>query len=144
MKQRLACLLLLFPSLLFAGETVSLFNGKDLEGWTMDVPARDKLTAANDIPIKDGIMTFDTRKGAWWNATPPSFIVRDGLLVSLGRPGGHLVTNEVFSNYKLVVEYRFSKEPGNCGVLVWRNAARARSPARPLAAMPPTPAASSI
>jgi hypothetical protein len=120
MKTQLACLVALVPSLLIAGETLSLFNGKDLDGWTLDVPARDqdKLSAATDIPIKDGIMTFDTRKGAWWNATPPSFIVRDGLLVSLGKPGGHLVTKEAFSNYKLVVEYRFSKEPGNCGVLV--------------------------
>jgi hypothetical protein len=118
MKKQLICLIALIPSLLVAGESVSLFNGKDLDGWTLDVPARDKLTEANDIPIKDGVMTFDTRKGAWWAATPPSFIVRDGLLVSLGKPGGHLVTKEVYSNYKLVVEYRFSKEPGNCGVLV--------------------------
>ncbi|MDP3852062.1 MAG: DUF1080 domain-containing protein [Luteolibacter sp.] len=118
MKPTLAFLLSLMPSLLIAGETVSLFNGKDLAGWTLDVPARDKLSDATDIPIKDGVMTIDTRKVAWWNAAPPSFIVRDGLLVSLGKPGGHLVTNEVFSNYKLVVEYRFSKEPGNCGVLV--------------------------
>ena len=118
MKPQLTCLIALIPSLLVAGETVSLFNGKDLEGWSIDVPSRDKLSEATDIPIKDGVMTFDTRKGTWWNATPPSFIVRDGLLVSLGKPGGHLVTKEVFSNYKLVVEYRFSKEPGNCGVLV--------------------------
>jgi hypothetical protein len=118
MKTKLLCLLPLIPSLLIAGETIPLFNGKNLDGWTLDIPSRDRLTEANDITNKDGVMTFDTRKGAWWNATPPSFIVRDGLLVSLGKPGGHLVSKEVFSNYKLVVEYRFSKEPGNCGVLV--------------------------
>jgi hypothetical protein len=126
MKQKLTCLLALIPSLLIAGETVSLFNGKDLDGWTLDVPARDKVSEATDIPIKEGVITFDTRKGAWWAATPPSFIVRDGLLVSLGKPGGHLVTKEVFSNYKLVVEYRFSKEPGNCGVLVHASTPRMR------------------
>lgn len=118
MKSKLAFLLPLIPTLLIAGETISLFNGKNLEGWTLDVPARDKLTEATDMKIQNGVITFDTRKCEWWNATPPSFIVRDGLLVSLGKPGGHLVTNEVFSNYKLVVEYRFSKTPGNCGVLV--------------------------
>lgn len=46
------------------------------------------------------------------------FIVRDSLLVSLGTPGGHLITDSTFSNYRLEVEYRFAGEPGNCGVLV--------------------------
>ena len=87
--------LMMFPALLLADEPVSLFNGKDLSGWTADVPKADK---------EPGIA--------------PSFIVRDGMLVSLGKPGGHLVTDKVYSNYKLVVEYRFGKEGGNCGVLV--------------------------
>ncbi|MCH7227819.1 DUF1080 domain-containing protein [Haloferula sp. A504] len=108
----------LIPALAIAAETLPLFNGKDLDGWTLDVPARDKMAAADEVEIKDGIITFDTRKVAWWQANPPSFIVRDGLLVSLGKPGGHLVTEKEFSNYELVVEYRFSKDPGNCGVLV--------------------------
>jgi hypothetical protein len=93
--KRLAALLLLVPSLAFAGETIPLFNGKDLTGWTPDVPKADNNPAH-----------------------PPVFIVRDGKLVSLGKPGGHLVTSDTFSNYKLVVEYRFAKEGGNCGVLV--------------------------
>jgi len=118
MKAKLSFLLPLIPSLLIAGETAALFNGKDLDGWVLDVPSRDKISESTDIQIKDGVMTFDTRNGTWWTATPPSFIVRDGLLVSLGKPGGHLVSKETYSNYKLVVEYRFSKEPGNCGVLV--------------------------
>ena len=87
--------IVLFPLSLLASEAIPLFNGKDLSGWTTDVPKADK---------EPGIA--------------PSFIVRDGLLVSMGKPGGHLVTKEIFSNYKLVVEYRFSKEGGNCGVLV--------------------------
>jgi hypothetical protein len=118
MNSKLLCLMSLLPCLLTAGETVSLFNGKDLDGWTMDIPARDKPSDATDIKIQDGIMTIDTRKVEWWNAAPTSFIVRDGLLVSLGKPGGHLVTKEEYANYKLVVEYRFPKQPGNCGVLV--------------------------
>ncbi len=87
--------LFLAPSLLHAEGPVSLFNGKDLAGWKADVPAADKNP---DIA--------------------PSFIVRDGMLVSMGKPGGHLVTEKVYSNYKLTVEYRFAKEGGNCGVLV--------------------------
>jgi len=84
-----------FPALLGAAEPVALFNGKDLAGWTADVPQADK---------EPGVA--------------PSFIVRNGMLVSMGKPGGHLVTDKVYSNYKLVVEYRFAKEGGNCGVLV--------------------------
>jgi Domain of Unknown Function (DUF1080) len=95
MKAAIACLALLIPSLAIAGETIALFNGKDLSGWTADVPKAD-----NNPDL------------------PPVFIVRDGKLVSLGKPGGHLVTDAAFSNYKLVVEYRFVNEPGNCGVLV--------------------------
>ena len=73
----------------------SLFNGKDLIGWTMDVPAHDKKP---DLP--------------------KPFIVRDGMLVSLGKPFGHLLTEKKFENYRLIVEYRFAGKPGNCGVLV--------------------------
>jgi len=74
---------------------VSLFNGRDLSGWHMDVPELDKNP--------------DARK---------PFIVRDGKLVSLGTPGGHLLTDKAYENYRLDIEYRFSAQPGNCGVLV--------------------------
>lgn len=80
---------------LFAAEPIALFDGKSLAGWTSDVPEADKTP---NLQV--------------------SFIVRDGNLVSLGRPLGHLVTDKEFSNYKLVVEYRFPAKPGNCGVLV--------------------------
>ncbi|MCC7433671.1 MAG: DUF1080 domain-containing protein [Methanoregulaceae archaeon] len=72
-----------------------LFNGRDLAGWHMDVPALDKDP----------------------NGTKP-FIVRNGLLVSLGNPGGHLITDAVYRDYRLDIEYRFAGKPGNCGVLV--------------------------
>ena len=81
---------------------IALFNGKDLTGWTTDVPKADK---------EQGIA--------------PSFIVREGMLVSLGKPEGHLVSTESFSDYKLEVEYRFAKEGGNCGVLVHASKPRA-------------------
>ena len=108
----------LIPALSFAGKTQSLFNGKDLSGWTMDIPVRDGATNDSVVKVRDGVITFDTRDVSWWEINPPSFMVRDGLLVSLGEPRGHLVTKKVYSNYELVVEYRFSKAPGNCGGLV--------------------------
>jgi hypothetical protein len=79
-----------------------LFNGKDLTGWTADVPARDTDPAL-----------------------PASFVVRNGLLVSLGEPRGHLVTDATFRDYRLEVEYRFPGKGGNCGVLVHASRPRA-------------------
>lgn len=84
------------------GQTRSLFNGEDLAGWHSDVPAAD---ANPDIE--------------------PSFTVRDGMLVSLGNPGGHLITDKIYKNYRLEAEYRFAGEPGNCGVLVHASTPRA-------------------
>ena len=80
----------------------SLFNGKDLTGWHADVPAAD-----NNPKIE------------------PSFIVRDGKLVSKGKPLGHLITDAVHENYRLELEYRFTGKGGNCGVLVHASTPRA-------------------
>ena len=80
----------------------SLFNGRDLSGWYADVPDLDK-----DSTLKS------------------PFIVRDSLLVSLGTPGGHLISDSTFKNYRLEVEYRFAGVPGNCGVLVHASTPRA-------------------
>jgi len=83
-------------------KSVSLFNGKDLAGWKADVPEKDKNAAA-----------------------PDSFIVRDGRLVSLGTPLGHLITTATYRDYRLHVEYRFAGKAGNCGVLVHSSKPRA-------------------
>ncbi len=80
----------------------SLFNGHDFTGWHADVPKMD-----NDTSVKS------------------PFIVRNGLLVSLGTPGGHLITDDIYKNYRLEVEYRFAGVPGNCGVLVHASTPRA-------------------
>ena len=82
--------------------TTSLFNGKNLSGWHADVPEMDQNSDA-----------------------PNPFIVREGMLVSLGEPRGHLITDAVYENYRLEVEYRFAGEPGNCGVLVHASTPRA-------------------
>jgi len=96
------CLLAALITLPCIAEPVSLFNGKDLSGWHADVPDADK-----NPEIK------------------PSFIVRDGKLVSMGKPLGHLITDKDYANYRLTVEYRFPKEAGNCGVLVHASKPRA-------------------
>jgi hypothetical protein len=83
---------------------ILLFNGKDLTGWHADVPELDGKP----------------------NSEQP-FLVREGNLVSLGLPRGHLITDAVYENYRLEVEYRFSKKPGNCGVLVHASTPRALS-----------------
>lgn len=85
-----------------ASKTVSLFNGKTLDGWHIDVPKMDKDPKAKS-----------------------PFIVRDGMLVSLGTPGGHIITDKIYRDYRLVVEYRFAGKPGNCGVLVHASKPRA-------------------
>lgn len=81
--------------------SVSLFNGKDLDGWHIDVPEMDTVPSAIN-----------------------PFIVRDGMLVSLGTPQGHVITDGEYEDFRLEVEYRFAGEPGNCGVLVYASTPR--------------------
>jgi len=83
-------------------QSQNLFNGKDLSGWHVDVPKMD-----NDPNLKS------------------PFIVRNGLLVSLGTPRGHLITDEVYQDYRLEVQYRFAGKPGNCGILAHASTPRA-------------------
>ena len=83
-------------------KTISLFNGKDLEGWHVNVPAMDSIPEAIN-----------------------PFIIRDGMLVSLGTPQGHLITNSEYKDFRLELEYRFAGKPGNCGVLVFASTPRA-------------------
>jgi hypothetical protein len=79
-----------------------LFNGKDLSGWHADVPAAD-----SNVRLRS------------------PFLVRNGVLVSPGEPRGHLITDSSYRDYRLEVEYRFSAEPGNAGVLVHASTPRA-------------------
>ena len=85
-------------------KTVSLIPDEKLTGWYPDVPDAD-----DNPDIK------------------PSFLIRDGNLVSMGRPLGHLITKKSFKDYRLVVEYRFADKPGNCGVLVHTDGKRPRA-----------------
>ena len=80
----------------------SLFNGRDLSGWDIDVPAAD-----SNVRLRS------------------PFVVRNGMLVSLGEPRGHLISDSIYRNYRLEIEYRFPGKPGNAGVLVHASTPRA-------------------
>ena len=82
--------------------TVSLFNGQDLTGWHIDVPEMDNNPDAIN-----------------------PFIIRNGMLVSLGTPGGHLISDTNHQNFRWEIEYRFAGKPGNCGALVHASTPRA-------------------
>ena len=95
----LAALLALAPACSVPGlkssDSIQLFDGESLDGWYADVPAAD------DNPD-----------------IAPSFAVVDGVLMSLGKPQGHLITADSYADYRLEIEYRWTAQPGNCGVLV--------------------------
>jgi hypothetical protein len=80
----------------------TLFNGKDLTGWHADVPAMDSSASVRS-----------------------PFVVRNGMLVSLGEPRGHLISDSSYRDYRLEVEYRFPAAAGNAGVLVHASTPRA-------------------
>lgn len=80
----------------------SLFSGGDLTGWHIDVPAVD-----SNVRLRS------------------PFIVRNGMLVSLGEPRGHLISDSSYRDYRLEAEYRFPGPPGNAGVLVHASTPRA-------------------
>lgn len=77
------------------GQPQRLFNGRDLTGWHVDVPAAD-----SNVRLRS------------------PFVVRNEVLVSLGEPRGHLLTDSSYRDYRLEIEYRFAATPGNAGVLV--------------------------
>ncbi|MFW6163609.1 MAG: 3-keto-disaccharide hydrolase [Planctomycetota bacterium] len=79
------------PEAIEPEKTIVLFNGKNLDGWTIHVRGKT-----------------DPGKVFW---------VEDGLLKCAGRPPGYIRTNEAYKNYKFVMEWRFTR-PGNSGVLV--------------------------
>ena len=72
------------PEAIVPNRVIQLFNGRDLSGWHADVPTKDTSPEL-----------------------PDSFIARDGMLVSLGRPRGHLLTDAVYRDYRLEVDTGF-------------------------------------
>jgi Domain of Unknown Function (DUF1080) len=77
------------PSAKDAEKFVPLFNGKDLAGW---------------VPV---------------NVAPNTFTVKDGLIVSTGKPTGTLRTEKMYENFILELEWRHMVAGGNAGVFIW-------------------------
>ena len=68
---------------------VSMFNGRDLTGWT-------------NI-----------------NCAPETWTVKDGMIHCTGRPVGALRTTRQYENFILEVEWRHLQHGGNSGVFIW-------------------------
>jgi len=66
-----------------------LFNGKDLAGW------------------------------ARVNCHPDTFTVRDGMIISTGKPTGVLRTDRHYENFILELEYKHIVAGGNAGLFIW-------------------------
>jgi hypothetical protein len=75
------------------GKKIQLFNGKDLSNWVFQLkdPAIDPATV---------------------------FTAQDGIIHISGNPFGYMRTKEIYSDYKLHVEWRWPVEATNSGVFV--------------------------
>lgn len=93
MKTLLLVLLVAISVTGFSQKKEMLFNGKNLNGWTIFV---------SDSTIK-----------------PASFFyVKDGLIETPGVPNGYLRTKKEFENYRLHVEWRYPEKPINSGIFI--------------------------
>jgi len=96
MKTILISVLMFLAVAGFSQKKQSLFNGKDLKGWTIFV---------GDSSIK-----------------PENFFyVKDGVIETVGVPVGYIRTNKEYSNYRLHVEWRYPEKPNNSGILLHTN-----------------------
>lgn len=100
-KKAVIAIIILFVSLQFATATcflqdpIDLFNGKSLAGW-------EYFLVDPDVKMTD----------VW--------TVRDKLLICKGEPMGYLATKKEYTNYRLIVEWRWApgNPGGNSGVLM--------------------------
>jgi len=87
----------LFFTLLIAScspdNKVTLFNGEDLENWNIFVGNSD---------LEPGDV----------------FWVDEGVIQTSGKPNAYIRTKETFSNFNLHVEWRWTEQPTNSGVLI--------------------------
>lgn len=74
----------------------SLFNGRNLDGWSVV------------------------------NGAPSTWIARDGILVCSGVPTGVLRSDRQYENFVLELEYRHMVEGGNAGLFLWSDPLPAR------------------
>jgi hypothetical protein len=93
---KFAILFVLSPAIISCSSTenkIELFNGQDLDNWTIFVDSEDG--EPRDL-----------------------FYVEDGVMNTLGDPFGYIRTKESYSNYELHLEWRWVNEPSNSGVLL--------------------------
>jgi len=93
MKTLLLLLLVTLSLSSFSQKKEMLFNGKNLDGWSIYV-SDPKIDAASFFYVKDGVIE-----------TP-------------GVPTGYLRTKKEFENYRLHVEWRYPEKPTNSGVFL--------------------------
>ncbi|HEX8916235.1 MAG TPA: DUF1080 domain-containing protein, partial [Humisphaera sp.] len=67
----------------------SLFNGKDLAGW---------------VPV---------------NVHPGTFSVKDGMIVSTGKPTGVMRSDRMYENFVIEIEWKHLTPGGNSGLFIW-------------------------
>jgi hypothetical protein len=72
---------------------IELFNGHDLDNWNIIVDSEDG--EPQDL-----------------------FYVEDGVINTSGDPFGYIRTKDAYSNFKLHLEWRWTSEPANSGVLI--------------------------
>ncbi len=70
-------------------EWTPLFNGKDLSGWT-------------NI-----------------NTAPDTWMVKDGMLMTTGKPIGVMCSDKMYENFLLHIEWMHHEAGGNSGVFIW-------------------------
>jgi hypothetical protein len=71
------------------GGFTPLFNGKDLTGWT-------------NI-----------------NTDPDTWMVKDGMLMTTGKPIGVMCSDKMYENFVLHIEWMHHEAGGNSGVFIW-------------------------
>lgn len=96
MKIRLISVIVLLALISCNNKKEYLFNGQNLEGWTI-------------YPGDDSVKAEDF------------FYVKDGMIETIGVPLGYARTNKEFENYKLHVEWRYPEEPTNSGIMLHVN-----------------------
>lgn len=97
MKRNLAALLILgiFCFLSCGERETKLFNGKNLDGWTIHL-------APDSGDVLESLV----------------FCAKEGLINIAGQPFGYMITDKSFKDYKLHLEWRWPGEPSNSGIFL--------------------------
>lgn len=93
MKQLLFSAIILMSIASCTDKKENLFNGNNLDGWTIFV--KDSTINPTDF-----------------------FYVKDGMIETVGVPLGYLRTTKEFTDYNLHIEWRYPEEPTNSGIFL--------------------------